>query len=307
MNRAQYGNQTQAETVVANNTATNFGRLDGELAQIAQVIVRNTSAGGHVVSITTAKKTVGAVIGSSGVGSTANVVATDATTFDKVLANTDTTVQAALDKIDEVAQRKDSIGATIVAATAKTTPIDADSVGISDSADGGILKKLSLGNMQTLFLQMDGSTPTSTEVGYSFIQSSTNTTVLSTAVSNSGVYFDIISTGTNAVGCTLTEGTWKIDCDFSVTAGLSAGQTSVYGALTNSSNTILARASIGHFTNNANLANGASCSHVVTVANGATLAIKLRGVQLWHTGSETFSTAPTFIASYNRLIAIRIR
>jgi hypothetical protein len=86
------------------------------------------------------------------VGSTANVVATDATTFDKVLANTDTTVQAALDKIDEVAQRKDSIGATIVAATAKTTPIDADSVGLSDSADGGVLKKLTWANLKATLL-----------------------------------------------------------------------------------------------------------------------------------------------------------
>ena len=141
----------------------------------------------------------------------------------------------------------------------------------------------------------------------SFIESSTNATALSSAVSNSGVYFDVISTGTNAVGCTLTEGTWKVDCDFSVTAGVSAGQITVYGALTDASNNILARATVGHFTINATLGNGSSCSHILTIANGSTLAIKLRGMQMWNTGSETFSALPTFVASYNRLTALRVR
>jgi hypothetical protein len=76
MNSAQYSTTTAVNTAVANNTATNFGRFDADIAQIAQVVVRNTATGGHVVSITVAKKTIGAVIGSSGVGSTASAVTT---------------------------------------------------------------------------------------------------------------------------------------------------------------------------------------------------------------------------------------
>jgi hypothetical protein len=45
-----------------------------------------------------------------------------------------------------------STGMEIAGATAKTTPIDADSVGISDSADGGILKKLTWANLKATLL-----------------------------------------------------------------------------------------------------------------------------------------------------------
>jgi hypothetical protein len=244
MNRAQYGNQTQAETVVANNTATNFGRLDGELAQIAQVIVRNTSAGGHVVSITTAKKTVGAVIGSSGVGSTANVIATDATAFDKVLANTDTTVQAALDKIDEVAQRKDSIGATIVAATAKTTPIDADSVGLSDSADGGILKKLTWANLKATLLNtamtwvgkqtFDGGAAikgATSAVAAGYVGELKLMTARSESLTPFSPSWSVVGAGSLV---DLTAGKWLLICRYDINASATA-DTNTYIALSTSS------------------------------------------------------------------------
>jgi hypothetical protein len=567
MNSAQYGNQAQADTVVANNTATNFGRLDKEIAQIAQVVVRNTAAGGHVVSITTAKKTVGAIIGSSGVGSSANLVATDTSSFDKVISSAATTVQAALNEIDENAVSVDKVqtisgaktfssvvtapvffetptvitsdttlsattgelvlinstsnsvaitlpssstvpigtrfnfkvvqhfyaitifrnsgdvfegygtssnglsmsyrgslsvvngrsgywfvddaewvnpraitasanmnngddyvniipvssaitytvtgngaagkkisisrdptngtaqlvkivesagnliggstevyldpgqtvtiisrggsydvldstgGITVKQCAEKTTPVSADLIGLVDSSANFVLKKVTWGNILatiqsaantftgatsvkldstsaftvekadgTDVLKIDTTNSKAVITGNievsgvlvlpatsSFVESSTNSTSLSSAVSNSGVYFDIISSGTNAVGCTLTEGTWKIDCDFSVTAGVSAGHTSVFGALTDSSNNILARASVGYFSINATLANGASCSHIITVTSGNTLAVKLRGMQLWDSGAETFSAVPTFVSNFNRLTALRVR
>jgi hypothetical protein len=150
MHTAKFANLTAVQTAIAGGTIANYGGFDKDLAQAGFVIVAMNASGGYVAEARVAKTTLRQVTAGTGTGSTASNVLTDTSGFDKVLAATDTTVQAALDKIDEVAQRKDSIGATIVAATEKTTPIDADSFGISDSADGGILKKLTLAQLKAV-------------------------------------------------------------------------------------------------------------------------------------------------------------
>jgi hypothetical protein len=51
-------------------------------------------------------------------------------------------------KLDGVATGADATGAAINAATAKTTPVDADTVGLIDSAASNVLKKLSWANIK---------------------------------------------------------------------------------------------------------------------------------------------------------------
>jgi hypothetical protein len=123
------------------------------------------ASGGYIHSVQVEKTTFRQVTGGSGVGSTASNVVTDVSLFDKVLSAADTTVQAALNTIDEVAQRKDSIGATIAAASEKTIPVDADMVGLMDSADSNLLKKLSWTNIKaTLKTYFDTLYPSSAVV-----------------------------------------------------------------------------------------------------------------------------------------------
>lgn len=152
MHTAQFGTLGAANTAIADGTISNFGAFNKDLAQVGYVVVRNNASGGYVESVTIEKTTFRQVTGGTGVGSTATNVVTNVTNFDKILNGTDTTVQASLETIDEVAQRKDSLGATILASTEKTLPIDADMLGLMDSAAANVLKKLSWGNIKASFV-----------------------------------------------------------------------------------------------------------------------------------------------------------
>jgi hypothetical protein len=144
MNSAKYGNLTQAQTAIANGSITNFGAYNNELAQVGYVIIAMNASGGYVHSVQIEKTTFRQVSGGSGVGSTAANVVTNTANFNGALSATDTTVQAALDTLD------DRVG--INALTEKTTPVDADMLGLMDSAASNVLKKLSWANVKATFL-----------------------------------------------------------------------------------------------------------------------------------------------------------
>jgi hypothetical protein len=189
MNSAKYGNLTQAQTAIASGSITNFGAFNNELAQVGYVIVAMNASGGYVHSVQIEKTTLRQVSGGSGVGSTAANVVTDTSLFDKVLSTGDTTVQSALNTIDENAVSVDkaqtiagvktfssfpvtpnvdpttdyqvankryadtrvnvtSVGSLINGAAEKTTPVDADMLGLMDSAASNVLKKLSWSNLK---------------------------------------------------------------------------------------------------------------------------------------------------------------
>jgi len=103
---AQYNNLTQAQTAVANNiipTATaELARL--EIAQLGYIIFEESST--SIVDVIISKETVRTSF--SGVSATiASLVLTDTSNFDHILSASDTTVQSALETIDDVILRAD--------------------------------------------------------------------------------------------------------------------------------------------------------------------------------------------------------
>lgn len=101
MHTAKFANVVQAQTAIASGTISNFGAFNNELAQVGYVIVAMNASGGYIHSVQIEKTTFRQTTGGSGVGSTASNVVTDTALFDKVLSAADTTVQAALNTIDE--------------------------------------------------------------------------------------------------------------------------------------------------------------------------------------------------------------
>ena len=105
MDDTLYANLALAEAAVA---ATTFASATNELAELEMirmgVIIINATV---IDSVTVSKQTIGTGNITS-VGSTASVVSTDTTNFDGWLSAADTTVQAALETLDEVGK-----GATI--------------------------------------------------------------------------------------------------------------------------------------------------------------------------------------------------
>jgi len=117
-------------------------------------------------------------------------------------------------------------------ATEKTTPIDADSVGLSDSADGGILKKLTWANLKaTLKTYFDGLYLPTSPVYAHYTESAgltiANTTVLrwDTKVEDS---HNAVTTGSGWKFTAPTAGLYHITCMYTIaSAAVSAGN--LYG------------------------------------------------------------------------------
>jgi hypothetical protein len=103
MHTAVFGNATAAQTAIANGTISNFGAFNNDLAQVGYVTVAMNASGGYVSATQIEKTTFRQTTGGTGVGSTAANVVTSTTNFDKLLSATDTTVQQALETIDEQA------------------------------------------------------------------------------------------------------------------------------------------------------------------------------------------------------------
>jgi len=101
MDDAQYNNQVQAETAIANeavSVATNE-LFTLEVCQLGYVVYEQSSS--SIVSVIIEKATIrGNVV--SGTASTANLVTTDTTNFNAWLSAADTNVQSALDTLDDV-------------------------------------------------------------------------------------------------------------------------------------------------------------------------------------------------------------
>jgi hypothetical protein len=161
MHTAVFGNATAAQTAIASGTISNFGAFNNDLAQVGYVTVAMNSSGGYVSATQIEKTTFRQTTGGTGVGSTAANVVTSTTTFDKLLSATDTTVQQALETIDEQAV---SLAGVQTLTGAKTFAANADaftsqvilsntSIGTSSGicqelADGADKLKLCLGNAE---------------------------------------------------------------------------------------------------------------------------------------------------------------
>jgi hypothetical protein len=152
------------------------------------------ASGGYVHSVQIEKTTFRQVSGGSGVGSTASNVVTATTNFDGALSATDTTVQAALDTLD------DKVG--INALTEKTTPVDADMLGLMDSAASNVLKKLSWANIKAkLFDYIRTGVATAPTAGYLGEEK--------VVTESTGVAINT-STYVNVASVTLTAGIWEV-------------------------------------------------------------------------------------------------
>lgn len=174
MHTAKFGNLNAARTAIANGSISNYGAFDNELAQVGFVTVTMTGTGGYVAEVTVAKTTFRTVQGGGTPTTQASGIVTSPSNFDKVLSASDTTVQAALETIDENAVSVDKaqtitgaktftahpissenttpsgnqllpvsrVGQVIAAATNKVTLSDGDTFALSDSADSGNLKDI---------------------------------------------------------------------------------------------------------------------------------------------------------------------
>jgi hypothetical protein len=102
MGNATYANQTAANTAIANNTVSSASaELSAlEIAQLAQVTVFD-SGGGYLSNVTVQKQQFGTAFVGTAAASTASLITTTTTNFNKVLSAADTTVQAALETLDE--------------------------------------------------------------------------------------------------------------------------------------------------------------------------------------------------------------
>lgn len=98
---AQFANITSARTAINNGTISGVGVYNPRVAQIGYVIVHN-SGGGYIADIVIAKKTLTQFIGAGAVSSAASINAAT-TNFNNILSASDTTVQQALDTLDDLA------------------------------------------------------------------------------------------------------------------------------------------------------------------------------------------------------------
>jgi hypothetical protein len=100
LNTAQYNSLSAANTAIANGSiAASSNELSGlEVAQLGYIIYSQASS--SIVQVTISKATLKQTLSTSGTN-TAALVNTSTTNFDGMLSSADTTVQAALDTIDD--------------------------------------------------------------------------------------------------------------------------------------------------------------------------------------------------------------
>jgi len=98
----QYSNSGQATTALSNGIvpkATN-ALSNMKVALLGYVIIHN-SGGGYIHTIDIHKQVINQIYAGGGIGSNASLTTTSVSGFDKILSATDTTVQIALETIDE--------------------------------------------------------------------------------------------------------------------------------------------------------------------------------------------------------------
>jgi hypothetical protein len=100
MHTAQFANQTAAQTAINTGNIGSIPPLNPDVAQLGYVIVHN-SGGGYISSVSVVKKTLQQYQTGTGAAAVAGSVNVTTTNLDKVMSSADTTVQAALETIDE--------------------------------------------------------------------------------------------------------------------------------------------------------------------------------------------------------------
>jgi hypothetical protein len=97
-----YANANTAETALANNQVTKATNelQRTELALLGYVVIRN-SGGGHIHAVKISKQVAGAAGLGGGVGGSAALTTTDTSGFNNVLSASDSTVQLALNTLDD--------------------------------------------------------------------------------------------------------------------------------------------------------------------------------------------------------------
>lgn len=104
MHSAEYNTQSLANTAIAANlipVATNeLATL--EMAAYGYIIVKNTSAGGHIIETIIQKRVVGGQLETGGSSNSASLTTTNVTPFDKFLSPADSNVQAALETVNDL-------------------------------------------------------------------------------------------------------------------------------------------------------------------------------------------------------------
>jgi hypothetical protein len=149
MHTAQFNNATSAQNAINANTIAGAGTYNPEVAQLGFVVIHN-NGGGYIYAITTSKKTLAqySTGGSTGIASTVNTVTTN---FNGALSAADTTVQAALETLDDAVTLQGE-GTRLAAATAETTPVDGDLFSFADVSVTNLIKKLTWANLKATLL-----------------------------------------------------------------------------------------------------------------------------------------------------------
>jgi hypothetical protein len=140
MHTAKFANLTAAQTAIAGGLISNYGGFDKDLAQAGFVIVVMNASGGYVAEARVAKTTLRQVTAGTGTGSTASNVLTDTSAFNGALGVTETTVQAALNKLDDI------VGNTRFVNTSQTL-LPTDSLILVDTLTGNRELTLPLSNV----------------------------------------------------------------------------------------------------------------------------------------------------------------
>ena len=287
MDNAQYLNSTAAQNAVNANTPAGLGTYNPDVAQLGLVIVHN-SGGGYVFSITTAKKTL-TQYSTGGSTGTAASINTSVANFDGVLSAADTTTQAALETIDDIAQRKDSVGLTINAATEKTTPVDADMLGLMDSAASNVLKKLSWSNIKATIKStvMTWSAKQTFDGGAAILGS---TTAVSAgyvgeriALTTRSVVASVTTWTVGSSLITFTEGVWLVF----ISADMTAASGFTHGVSVVSTNNTADFTGLGTFSVDTTSGIGCAGFILVTSIGAATLYPKLYCYGAGTTGTFT--------------------
>jgi len=167
MGDAEYNNLAQADTAIANDSIpTATGELAQlEVAQLGYIVYEESTA--SIVQVVIAKETLRSSF--SGVtATTASLVLTDTTNFDHILSAADTTVQSALETIDDLTLAGDS--GTAQAASAVFTI--AGGTGITSAAAGSTVTV----NLDSPVAVANGGTGVSTTTAYAVLCGGTTTT-----------------------------------------------------------------------------------------------------------------------------------
>lgn len=178
-----------------------------EVAQVGYAIMTRSGggAGTFTVTVVTALQVFGAQFIGGGTSTAASLITTNITNFDRILSATDTTVQAALDTLDNGAAKKETgdIDATSFAA-ANNQVAPANVTGLTAAGGNGIVALVSVIRGTTSTNQAMFEIKISKVAGPSYVISSRS------VGDDVGVFFDVTAAGqvtytsTNIVGSTLT-------------------------------------------------------------------------------------------------------